>query len=220
MSAARRLALLDWARRANAWVVEDDYDSEFRYAGRPLAALQGIDDHNRVVYIGTFSKVLFPALRLGYVVVPDSLVDVFVRARTFADGHSPTVTQAVVAEFLASGQFHRHVRRMRRLYADRQAALVRVARRELSGLLEVEPCDAGMHLIGWLGDDGDDREVALRAAAQGLVTTPLSSLAIRPTRRGGLVLGYTALNTRAIRDGVRKLACVLSGVRSASTLPT
>src|SRR5262249_42880956 len=168
LSMPRRLALIDWAERANAWILEDDYDSEFRYAGRPLAALQGLDTQGRVIYVGTFSKVLFPALRLGYVVVPESLVDAFVRARCLTDSHSPTVVQAVLAEFLAAGHFERHVRRMRQLYADRQAALLRAARRELSDRLEVNESDAGMHLLGWLRDEADDQAVARRSAARGI----------------------------------------------------
>src|SRR5262249_28795790 len=118
--------------------------------------------------------------------------------------------QAVLAEFLAAGHFERHVRRMRQLYAERQAALVRAVRRELSDRMEVNESDAGMHLIGWLRDEVDDRSVAQRAAARGLVTTPLSSLALTRPRRGGLLLGYTALDPRAIREGVRKLSAVLS----------
>jgi GntR family transcriptional regulator/MocR family aminotransferase len=210
MSASRRLALIDWAKRSNAWILEDDYDSEFRYAGRPLAALQGIDARGRVIYVGTFSKVLFPALRLGYVVVPESLVDVFVRARCLADGHSPTVVQDVLARFLSAGHFERHVRRMRQLYAERQAVLLRACRRELAGFLEVEGLDAGMHLLGRLAAGVDDRAVARRAAARGVVVTPLSSLCLVPPQRGGLLLGYTSVDARAIREGVRKLADMLS----------
>jgi GntR family transcriptional regulator/MocR family aminotransferase len=210
MSMARRLALLEWARQANAWIVEDDYDSEYRYAGRPLAALQGIDNHDRVIYVGTFSKVLYPALRLGYVVLPRSLADAFVRARSVTDSHSPTLVQAVLAEFLSAGHFARHVRRMRRLYAERQEIMLRAASRDLAGLLEVEPSDAGMHLIGWLSVSAKDQAVARQAAAEGIIVTPLSSLALRCPQRPGLLLGFTAINARTIREGVRRLAMVLS----------
>ena len=150
MSLNRRLALLEWASASGAWILEDDYDSEYRYAGRPLAALQGLDTAGRVIYAGTFSKVLFPALRLGYLVVPPELVDAFVAARALADRHSPSVTQAALADFIDGGHFARHVRRTRALYAERQAALVHAARRTLGGLLEVAPAEAGMHLMGWL----------------------------------------------------------------------
>jgi GntR family transcriptional regulator/MocR family aminotransferase len=213
MSMARRLALLEWANRANAWILEDDYDSEYRYAGRPLAALQGIDSQERVIYLGTFSKVFFPSLRLGYLVVPRSLIDPFVHARALCDGHPPTVAQAVLAEFLTEGHFARHLRGMRHLYAERQEVLVRAASRDLTGLLEVPSCDGGMHLIGWLDEGIDDRAVARRVEAGGIVTMPLSSLASRPLTRGGLLLGYTALDARTIREGVKRLAEILGKSR-------
>jgi GntR family transcriptional regulator/MocR family aminotransferase len=215
MSMARRLALLEWANRANAWILEDDYDSEYRYAGRPLAALQGIDSQESVIYLGTFSKVLFPSLRLGYLVVPRSLIDPFVRARALCDGHPPTVAQAVLAEFLTEGHFARHIRRMRHLYAERQEVFVRAATRDLKGLLDVPSRNGGMHLIGWLDERIDDRAVARRVKAGGIVTMPLSSLASGPLTRGGLLLGYTGINARAIREGVRRLAEILRKSRSS-----
>lgn len=210
MSMARRLALLDWANQSKAWILEDDYDSEYRYAGRPLAALQGIDSHDRVIYVGTFSKVLFPSLRLGYLVVPRSLAESFIRARSLTDSHSPTLVQAVLAEFLSEGHFERHLRRMRHLYAERQQVFQRAASRELSGLLEIEPSDAGMHLIGWLPNGADDQAIANHAAANGVVVTPLSALSMQPLERPGWLLGFTALNARGIREGVLKLARLLS----------
>jgi GntR family transcriptional regulator/MocR family aminotransferase len=213
MSMARRLALLEWANRTNAWILEDDYDSEYRYAGRPLAALQGIDSQERVIYLGTFSKVFFPSLRLGYLVVPRSLIDPFVRARALCDGHPPTMPQAVLAEFMTQGHFARHLRRMRHLYAERQQAFVRAAARDLKGLLDVPSSSGGMHLIGWLDEGLDDRAVARRVEAGGIVTMPLSSLASGPLTRGALLLGYTALDARAIREGVARLAAILRKIR-------
>jgi GntR family transcriptional regulator/MocR family aminotransferase len=209
MSLPRRLALLDWARRASAWIVEDDYDSEFRYAGRPLAALQGLDRDRRVLYVGTFSKVLFPALRLGYLVAPPDLVDAFVAARTLADHHSPTMPQAVLAEFIADGHLARHVRRMRTLYEERQHALLAAARRELGDCLSVAPAEAGIHLVGWLAEGSDDRVASRRAAAHGVEVPPLSAYRIEQGKRGGLLLGYAASSPREIRDGVRRLALAL-----------
>lgn len=150
MSLARRLALLDWARRAGAWIVEDDYDSEYRYAGRPLPALQGLDTSGRVVYVGTFSKVLFPALRLGYVVAPDALIDAFARMQALVNRQIPTLDQAVLADFILDGHFARHIRRMRQLYAARQAALVEAVRRDLGDVIEVRSAEAGLHVVGWL----------------------------------------------------------------------
>ena len=205
MSLARRLALLDWAKRARAWVLEDDYDSEYRYAGHPLTALQGLDDAGRVIYIGTFSKVLFPALRLGYLVVPPGLVDVFTAARVMADRQSPVLDQAVLADFIADGYFARHLRAMRALYAERQAALVDAATRELGGALELAPADAGLHLLARLPKGMDDRVVSQRAAAQNVEAPALSDYAITRLARGGLVLGYAAVNAREIHDAIRRL---------------
>ncbi len=209
LSLGRRLALLDWARRAKAWVVEDDYDSEFRYAGRPLAALQGLDRDGRVLYVGTFSKVLFPSLRLGYLIVPPDLVEPFERARALADAHGPLLPQAVLADFLAEGHFVRHVRRMRTLYAERQAMLVREAARELGGRLEVGPSESGLHLVGWLPPGVDDRAASARAEAFGVEAPALSAYRVGPGPRGGLMLGYAACDARQVRDGVRRLAAAL-----------
>jgi GntR family transcriptional regulator/MocR family aminotransferase len=211
LSLARRLALLDWARRANAWVVEDDYDSEFRYTGRPLAALQGLDRDGRVLYLGTFSKALFPSLRLGYLVVPPDLVDAFTAARSVIDRQAATLTQAVVADFLDEGHFVRHIRRMRTLYGERQETLLRAARREFGGLLEVCPCATGMHLVGWLLDGRDDRQASRAAAAVGVEAPPLANYCVEHRGRGGLMLGYACAEPRQIRDAARRLGAALRG---------
>ncbi|HEV3468952.1 MAG TPA: PLP-dependent aminotransferase family protein [Pyrinomonadaceae bacterium] len=218
MSLARRLALLEWAGRAGAWIIEDDYDSEYRYAGRPLAALQGLDREQRVVYLGTFSKVLFPALRIGYMVVPVDLVDAFRSARALSDRHSPTVEQAILADFISEGHFARHIRRMRALYAERQAALVAACREELGGLLELKPADAGLHLTGLLPEGVSDLEASRAAEARGVEAQPLSAFHLGPARAGGLVLGYAAYDGREIREGVRRLADALGGLRRSVTI--
>jgi len=217
MSAARRLALLEWARAARAWVLEDDYDSEYRYAGRPFPALQGLDPDGRVLYLGTFSKTLFPALRLGYLVVPPHLVDAVAGARAVLDRHSPVIEQAVVADFLAGGHFARHVRRMRTLYAERQAALVEAGRCELGGLLDLAPADAGLHLIGWLPPGVDDRAAAAAAHAAGVDTLSVSAhradppaMEAAPAIRGGLLLGYAPVRPPRIRAATRALARALA----------
>jgi len=209
MSLARRMALVAWARRRNAWIAEDDYDSEFRYAGRPLAALQGLDPAGRVIYIGTFSKVLFPALRLGYMVAPSGAVDAFAAARALADRHPPGPSQALVGEFLAEGHFARHIRRMRILYAERQAALLAAARREWTGLLEVAPADAGMHLVAWLPPGADDREASQRAAAAGVIAPALSGYCLSAVARPGLLLGYSSVNSRRIQEGAKRLTSAM-----------
>jgi GntR family transcriptional regulator/MocR family aminotransferase len=190
-------------------VLEDDYDSEYRYAGRPLAALQGLDSEGRVIYLGTFSKVLFPALRLGYMIVPADLVEAFAAARALVDRHSPALDQATLADFISDGHFARHIRRMRALYAERQAILVEAAAHELSGLLDVRGAEAGMHLVGWLPEGMNDVEASRRAAVNAVVAPPLSMYSLQPQRRGGLLLGYTAVGEKEIREGVQRLAKAL-----------
>ena len=212
MSAARRFELLRWAARADAWVVEDDYDSEFRYVSRPLACLQGLDDSGRVLYVGTFSKTLFPGLRLGYVIAPPALVPAFATARAVADWHSPAVEQAVLADFIGEGHFARHIRRMRVLYLARRDALLAA----LEGLgpkcFEVADADGGMQLLGWLPRGVNDRHVAKLALAAGLEVAPLSAFATGPLRRGGLVLGYTEFTPVALATAVDRLRVVLTRV--------
>ncbi|HEX6468942.1 MAG TPA: PLP-dependent aminotransferase family protein [Streptosporangiaceae bacterium] len=210
MSLPRRLALLEWARTADAYVVEDDYDSEYRYVGKPLPSLQGLDADGRVLYVGSFSKVLFPALRIGYVVVPEDLVEPFVTGHRFAAIHVPALEQAALADFIAAGHFARHIRRMRALYAERGATLVDAIRRELGGLVSVAPARAGLHLIGWLAGGTADEPAALRAAAHGVDTQPLSAHAIEPYGRPGLLLGYAATPAPDIVAGVRSLAAALN----------
>ncbi len=212
MSLSRRLALLKWAEQADAWVVEDDYDSEFRYRARPLSALQGLDRHGRVIYVGTFSKVLFPSLRLGYLVVPPDLVEPFVAASVHAAHHAPTFSQCVLADFIVAGHFTRHIRRMRALYAERQTALLDAASRSLRGLLDVRPAEGGMHVLGWLPRGVDDRLAFRAAAAAGVTAPPLSFYCLDTPSRGGLLLGYTGIEVKEIREGVRRLTGALRGI--------
>jgi GntR family transcriptional regulator/MocR family aminotransferase len=209
MSLARRLELLDWAHRVGAWILEDDYDSEFRYRGRPLASLQGLDTHGQVIYAGTFSKVLFPALRLGYLVLPLALVKPFIAMRALSGRHSPTLEQAIVADFITEGHFLRHIRRMRLLYAHRQQILIEAVQQELKGAIELEEHEAGMHLIGWLPQNLDDRLVSQMAAQQGIDVQSLSSYSKQKPERPGLLLGYAGVNDQEIREGIKILASVL-----------
>ncbi|HZS79466.1 MAG TPA: PLP-dependent aminotransferase family protein [Ktedonobacteraceae bacterium] len=205
MSLARRLSLLEWAKRTNAWILEDDYDSEYRFCGRPLAALQGLDTAGRVIYIGTFSKVMFPSLRLGYLVVPSELARNFAHARRFIDTHSPILEQLALTDFLNEGHFMRHIRRMRTLYASRRTYLTQLLQDEMADMLEVDALEAGMTLIGWLPEGVDDQLVARQAADYGVDVIPLSFFYAYPPVRGGLLFGYAAFDEQEIREGVRRL---------------
>jgi GntR family transcriptional regulator/MocR family aminotransferase len=206
MSLSRRLELLQWARDAQAWIVEDDYDSEYRYSSRPLASLQGLDAHGRVIYVGTFAKVLFPSIRLGYLVVPPDLVDAFATGNSLIIGHAPSIEQAVVADFIAEGHFARHLRRTRALYSTRRQVLLEAIQERLADRLNVQPSEAGMHLVGWLPPGVDDRLVSQQAAERGVVARALSLHYGEAPSRGGLVLGYAAFGPAEIRGAMARLA--------------
>jgi len=208
LTLTRRLELLDWAGAAGAFVIEDDYDSEYRYAGRPLAALQGLDGGGRVIYTGTFSKVMFPGLRLGYVVVPADLVDAFRGVRQLVDSHPSTVAQAALTDFIADGYLAAHVRRMRALYARRQAALITALRNRLGNRLSVAPDDCGMHLIAYLDDAVDDVALSRAAAARGITVAALSRLYVDARPKKGLMLGYAGITEPAMRRAVAALGAV------------
>jgi GntR family transcriptional regulator/MocR family aminotransferase len=199
------MLLLNWAERSGAWIIEDDYDSEFRFGARPISSLQGLDTSARVIYVGTFSKVMFPSLRLGYVVVPKDLVEAFSAARDATDQFSATLYQAVMTDFIRDGHFARHIRRMRMLYMQRRAALVEAIQNQMGGKLEVTGAEAGMHLVAMLPPGVDDVAVSKKAAALGISAMPLSSCYLKPPARRGLILGYSGADARQIRDGTSKL---------------
>jgi GntR family transcriptional regulator/MocR family aminotransferase len=205
MSATRRMLLLNWAARSGAWIIEDDYDSEYRFGGRPIASLQSLDAHARVIYAGTFNKVVFPALRLGYIVVPKDLVPAFATARDATDVFSSTLYQAVMTDFIREGHFARHIRRMRTLYMRRRTALVETLHKQLADKLEVIGSEAGMHLTALLPAGINDVTVSRKAAQLGISAMPLSSCYSKTPRRGGLLLGYGGTDAPQINDGVRKL---------------
>lgn len=205
MSATRRVLLLNWAARSGAWVIEDDYDSEYRFGSRPIASLQGLDTDARVIYVGTFSKVLFPALRLGYMVIPKDLVPAFSAARDAADIFSSTLYQAVLTDFIREGHFARHIRRMRMLYMNRRKILVNAIQNQMGDMIEVIGAEAGMHLVALLSSGINDVAVSGKAAERGISAMPLSICYSKPPTRGGLILGYGGNNAHQIRDGVRKL---------------
>lgn len=209
MSASRRLQLLSWAHKRGAWILEDDYDSEYRYESQPIPSLQGMDVNARVLYIGTFSKVVFPALRLGYLVIPSDLVRHFVAARIAVDLGSPTLHQEVLADFIRSGDFERHIRRMRILYRERRTMLVKCIQKELASLVEIVGGQAGMHLTVTLPKGINDAEIAERAARQNLWLWPLSSTYRGEAARPGLILGFGSTRTSDIPPAVRKLRDLL-----------
>jgi GntR family transcriptional regulator/MocR family aminotransferase len=215
MSLARRLELIEWARghrgstSKGSAIIEDDYDSEYRYTTSPIASLQGLDGHDRVIYIGTFSKVLFPSLRLGYVVIPPDLIDRFLAVRRTMDLGPPRFFQDVLADFINEGHFARHIRRMRVLYGGRRTALVNSISQELGPRVEVLGAQAGMHLTVTLPKGTRDKEIAERAAAMNFWLWPLSPLYMSPRSRPGFILGFGSTAARHIPRAVRKFRSLL-----------
>jgi len=222
MSLRRRLALLEWAHRNRAWIIEDDYNGEFRYEGKPLSALQGLEHPGarRVIYLRTFSRTLFPALRLGYAVLPRELVEMFTRARFVADRHSPTAEQAVLADFIVGGHFARHVRNMRSLYAARQRVLLDLASAALGDRLRIHAAPAGMSVLGRLPPGICDRMVAVEAARRGVIVEPLSLRAMNPSDQRGLFLGYTPFGAAETRRALAQLALAIQVVAEGHSLPS
>ncbi len=207
MSVDRRRMLLEWAAARAAWILEDDYDSEFRYSDRPLPALKSSDPTDRVIYVGTFNKTLFPALRLAYLILPDRLVDGFVRVRATGGQHPPTIDQAVLADFIAEGHYARHLTRVRALGRERRDALVSAARRHAT--LELRHTDTGLHAVGWLAPGADDLLISATALQHGVDASALSAYYLGPCPRPGLVLGYGSLTPRQIVEGMDALARAL-----------
>ena len=208
LSLSRRLELLQWARETKAWIVEDDYDSEYRYAGRPLASLAGLDGGRHVIYLGTLSKVLFPALRLGYLVVPPEHVDAFAGARFASDRHTSILEQAVVADFIHEGHFGRHLRRMRLLYAKRQRALKAALAEGLGAEIHLRPSQAGLHDVGWLRRGSDDVAPAALAAAAGVNVAALSAFCREVKLPPALLFGYAGFPRSELEAAVRRLEAV------------
>jgi GntR family transcriptional regulator/MocR family aminotransferase len=206
---SRRLALLAWAQETGAWILEDDYDGEFRYTSRPLAALRSLDSRGRVLYAGTFSKVLFPGLRLGYLVIPDELVEQLRRVLFLLHLDATRLVPAIVTEFIAMGHFARHIRRMRQLYAERREALASCLAHRLGDVIRVELQAGGMHLIGWLRSSGGDLEPAERANRKGLAVSPLSEWRMAGSGDPALLLGFTNIAVKAAPGVTERLARAL-----------
>jgi GntR family transcriptional regulator/MocR family aminotransferase len=215
MSLARRYQLLQWAAERGAWIIEDDYDSEFRYSGRPLASVQGLDRHGVVIYIGTFSKTLFPGLRLGYMVVPRQVAASFAAGRAVIDKYPQVINQIVLADFMVAGHFDRHLRKMRKSYDKKRIALLEALHKEVGDVLQLGPSDAGMHICGYLPDDIPDKQVALAAEKRGIELLPLSEFYIGVEPRNGIILGYTAIPLEQIADGVRLLRLAVEDTMKA-----
>lgn len=213
LSMARRLALLDWAEANGAWVIEDDYDSEFRYDDRPLAALQGVDEHHRVIYAGTFSKALLPGLRLGYLVVPDDMVPAFRVMRALLDRFPAPFQQLVVADFLAEGHFSSHLRRLRETYRASRDVLVSLLRARLSEHLHVNSPHQGVHLLAGLRAEHDDVALAQAARRHGVAVLPISPMHAGPMPRHGLLLGFSGLTDTEADFGTRHLAATFAAFR-------
>ena len=209
MPLGRRLALLRWAGEAGALVLEDDYDGELRYGSQPLAALQGLDNEGRVVYLGTFSKVLFPTLRLGYVVLPPALLSPFLQAKQLIDRGAPTLTQAAVADFIAEGHFERHLRRLRREYGSRRQVLVSALQHELGSKVHFSKTEAGLHVMLYLEPDRDEAAIVKAAAAAGVGIYPGRLYHLERPARPSILLGFSGLNEEEIVEGVTRLARVL-----------
>jgi GntR family transcriptional regulator/MocR family aminotransferase len=209
LSLRRRLDLLNWAKGSSAYVLEDDFDSEFRFAGRPLASLQGLDDAESVIYVGTFSKVMFPALRIGYLIVPPGLVDAFLSFRSAMDYHHPILEQTVLTDFITEGHFSRHIRRMRSLYATRRGLLLDVLK---DSPLQLDASETGMHLIGWLPPGVSDKQASQQAAERQVSASPVSAFVTQAKIPDGLILGYAAVDEAEMQRGAEQLMHILDSL--------
>ncbi|MEW6641245.1 MAG: PLP-dependent aminotransferase family protein [Pseudomonadota bacterium] len=213
MTMARRLALIDWAQRHDAWIIEDDYDSEFRYAGPPLTALQGMDGGGRVAYLGTFSKVLFPGLRVGYAVVPEPLLGAVLELRARSDRHPPTVMENALAALISEGHFAAHLRRARRTVQAARDTLVAQLQTHARAHLAVTVPEQGLHLVAALDHPRRDTEIVTTAEAAGLAVRALSPMYLDAPARQGLVLGFSGFSVEALRRAARTLGEVLRAER-------
>jgi len=202
--------LLDWAAEQNAWIVEDEYDAEFRYSGQPLPSLQSLDRSGCVIYIGTFTKMLFNSLRLGFLVVPERIADAFTAARTVLDRHPPTLEQAVLAEFITEGHFGQHVRRMRQIYGRRITALREAANAQLHGKLDVVQANSGMRTLAWVLTGQRDVNVAEKARALGLEVAALSEFTMRHPQPDALILGFAGCASAELKRGVSVIGGALT----------
>ena len=210
MSMVRRLELLAWARQSGAFIVEDDYTSEFRYSGPPLASLQGLDDSEQVIYVGTLNKALFPGLRIGYAVVPRAFLQAFIGTRYLIDRQPATLQQAVVSEFMQQGHFAAHIRRIRQLYREQRDALAETLTRRAAGRLDVALPDQGMHLVAYLRDGSSDIEIEAAAQRAGIVVRAISRFYRAARPRPGLMLGFSGFPRQLIVPAAVRLATLVA----------
>lgn len=208
MSLTRRVELLEWATRNRAWIFEDDYDSEYRYSGTPLPALHSLDRSGLVIHAGSFSKTLFPALRLGYLVVPSALIDAFAAARSLLDRYPPINTQVTLHAFITEGHYARHLRRMRTLYAERRQALARTLALNSDGKIEIGDHEAGLEAVAWLPARVDDLAIARQAREHGLAVEAVNEFSVEP-HRPGLLLGFAAYTPRRLRAAAVNLVAII-----------
>jgi len=209
MSLNRRLELLDYSSLNNCWILEDDYDSEYRYKGQPLSSLQGIDNNDSVIYMGTFSKVMFPGLRLGYLIVPEYLIKSFTAAKMLTDRNSPIFEQAALAKFITDGHYGRHIRRMRLIYEKRKEIFYNFIEQYLDNHITLHQTDAGLHTVGWLKNFSSDVDFSKLMLSGGIYTPPLSSYSFTKKCKPGIVFGYAAYTEHQIKSTIKKMASLL-----------
>lgn len=215
LSLTKRMMLLDWARKNRSWIIEDDYDSEFRYSGRPLGSMRSIDTTNSVIYVGTFSKSLFPSLRIGYLVLPENLIDTFRSAMGTISRSISILDQATLARFINEGYFTAHIRQMHNLYSTRRTSFIEITNEKLSGLLDIEAPDSGINVIGWLPPGTNDMQISKELHDASVYTFPLSLFRTRPSDKTGLVMGFASTD-RA--ETVEKISLLASVLESSSAL--
>lgn len=215
MTMRRRLALIDWADRNDAWIIEDDYDSEFRFSGPPLTALQGMDGAGRVVYLGTFSKVLFPGIRIGYAVLPEALLDRVLRLRTLSDRQPPSLVQGAAADFLNDGHFAAHLRRARRRVQAARDEFVTALRHHCDGMLDFAVPEHGLHLVAALAASAGDRDLVRSLLAEGVGARALSPMYVDAPARQGLVLGFSGFEPDVLTSAARRIGDVLGDALKA-----
>ncbi|MFM0229872.1 MocR-like pyridoxine biosynthesis transcription factor PdxR [Paraburkholderia sediminicola] len=211
LSMARRESVLEISRETGAWIIEDDYDSEYRYRGQPLPALQSMDKQSRVIYLGTFSKALLPSFRLGYMVVPRALVDDFRAAKAIIDRHPPLLEQIALCEFMEKGYFASHLRKMRHLYSERQQKLIELLRERLGDILDIREADSGMHVVAFLPVGVSDTELCADLAAGGIIVRPLSPYYMSQPARSGIILGFAAVPVSGVQSAVTRMEIVIKG---------